>query len=162
MTPAKDSPTPRRAACSPNESRSDDVAHSLHRLWHTIVRGVSRTPELVGLQPQQYWALGAVACAPRRMSELAEMTGTSCANVTAIVDKLVERGLVERVRSEEDRRVVQVVATDLGVKAAAEARRAFSTRVAEVLGPLEPAEQDALLALLRKATGEPDAHPADA
>ena len=48
------------------------------------------------------------------MSRLAEMTDVSLSNTTGLVDRIEERGLVERVRVPEDRRVVLVRLTDAG------------------------------------------------
>ncbi|MCU0494642.1 MAG: MarR family transcriptional regulator [Chloroflexaceae bacterium] len=46
-----------------------------------------------------------------RMSELAEVTQQSAGTLTGIVDRLIDDGLVDRVRDAEDRRVVQVTLT---------------------------------------------------
>jgi len=48
------------------------------------------------------------------MSRLAEMLDVSLSNASGIADRLVDRGLVERIRVPGDRRVVLVRATDLG------------------------------------------------
>lgn len=48
------------------------------------------------------------------MSRLAEMTDVSLSNTTGLVDRIEERGLVERVRVPEDRRVVLVRLTQAG------------------------------------------------
>jgi DNA-binding MarR family transcriptional regulator len=42
------------------------------------------------------------------MSRLAELLGVSLSNATGLVDRMAERGLVERIRVPDDRRVVQV------------------------------------------------------
>lgn len=49
-----------------------------------------------------------------RMRELARKLGGSFSNATVLVDRLVERGLVERMMEPQDRRVVLVRATDDG------------------------------------------------
>lgn len=48
------------------------------------------------------------------MSELAELTNQSAGTLTGIVDRLIDDGLVQRVRDTEDRRVVQVALTEAG------------------------------------------------
>jgi DNA-binding MarR family transcriptional regulator len=48
------------------------------------------------------------------MSRLAEMLDVSLSNASGVIDRLEDRGLVERVRVTDDRRVVLVRATDLG------------------------------------------------
>lgn len=49
-----------------------------------------------------------------RMRELARKLGGSFSNATVLVDRLVERGLVERMMEPQDRRVVLVRATKEG------------------------------------------------
>ncbi len=49
-----------------------------------------------------------------RMRELARKLGGSFSNATVLVDRLVERGLVERMMEPQDRRVVLVRATEEG------------------------------------------------
>src|SRR3954468_17006975 len=51
---------------------------------------------------------------PRMMRELAEHLTVAVNSVTSIVDHLENKGLVQRQRSEEDRRVIRVALTDPG------------------------------------------------
>jgi DNA-binding MarR family transcriptional regulator len=70
------------------------------------------------------------------MSALAEALDVSQASVTGIVDRMEQRGLVERHRDDEDRRVVRVVVTDEGrslVGRLAEQRREHLTQVLDEL-----------------------------
>jgi len=48
------------------------------------------------------------------MSRLADVLGVSLSNASGLVDRMEERGLVERHRVPEDRRVVLVRVTDTG------------------------------------------------
>jgi DNA-binding MarR family transcriptional regulator len=50
----------------------------------------------------------------RPMTELAEALDVSSASATGIVDRMEDRGLVIRVRDDEDRRIVRVELTDDG------------------------------------------------
>jgi DNA-binding MarR family transcriptional regulator len=51
---------------------------------------------------------------PTPMSVIAEALDVSGASTTGIIDRMEERGLVERTRDEGDRRVVNVALTDAG------------------------------------------------
>jgi DNA-binding MarR family transcriptional regulator len=51
---------------------------------------------------------------PQPMRALAEALDVSQASATGIVDRMEQRGLVERRRDDEDRRIVRVVLTDEG------------------------------------------------
>lgn len=72
------------------------------------------------LTPQQMISLKMLSNErPMAMSELAGSLGCDASNVTAIVDKLESRGLVERRSSDQDRRVKALIMTAAGVKLAA-------------------------------------------
>ena len=82
---------------------------------------------------------------PVRMSEVARSIGVTLATLTVACDKLVAKGLVRRVRSQEDRRVVNIMLTDKG-RAAYEYHKDFHERmIASLVDTLSP-EQTALLA----------------
>ena len=79
------------------------------------------------------------------MSEVARSIGVTLATLTVACDKLVSKGLVRRVRSQEDRRVVNIMLTDKG-RAAYEYHKDFHERmIASLVDTLSP-EQTALLA----------------
>ncbi len=52
---------------------------------------------------------------PLPMGRLAELLGTALPNVTGMTDRMEERGLVERARDAEDRRVVMLSLTPQGI-----------------------------------------------
>ena len=66
------------------------------------------------LAPQQMIALRMLGAGPRKMSELANALFCDNSNVTGIVDRLEERGLVRREAAEGDRRVKLLVLTKDG------------------------------------------------
>ncbi len=79
--------------------------HSLHTL---------NRPDIGLTMPQMITLFAIRAVGTCRMSELAEVTQQSAGTLTGIVDRLIEDGLVGRVRDTDDRRVVQVVLTATG------------------------------------------------
>jgi DNA-binding MarR family transcriptional regulator len=77
---------------------------------------MSRSTRSTGLHPGAIKALQSLdPDAPRPMGSLADAWGCDASNVTWIVDRLEERGLVERQASVTDRRVKTVVLTDEGL-----------------------------------------------
>jgi DNA-binding MarR family transcriptional regulator len=71
------------------------------------------------------------------MSRMAELLDVSLSNATGIVDRMEERGLVERVRVPDDRRVV-LVRIAAGGKAALEETEAFKQdRLQAIIGHLD-------------------------
>jgi DNA-binding MarR family transcriptional regulator len=89
---------------------------------------------------------------PATMSDISTRLGIAFSSATGVVDRLVERGLVERTRPEEDRRTVRVALTRRGHRAhdAFMADRIAFSR--EILAALDPGERKTLLALFRKVT----------
>ena len=75
------------------------------------------------LMPPQQMTLGLLLDAPRPMGELAQLMHCDNSNITGIVDRLTERGFVERLAAEGDRRVKLVALTDTGRELAKELAR---------------------------------------
>ena len=70
------------------------------------------------------------------MSRVAEMLDVSFSNATGIVDRMEERGLVERVRVPDDRRVVLVRIAAHGIQALEEIEAIKHDRLQAILGHL--------------------------
>ena len=87
-----------------------------------------------GQSPAQLHVLGVLreVAAPITVSHLATRLGISPPSASAIVDRMVDGGLVTRERSEEDRRIVSVSLTAAGearLKEAIGGRRGWLQRV---------------------------------
>ena len=90
---------------------------------------------------------------PKPMSELAIALRCDNSNVTGIVDRLEDRGLVERQPAEHDRRVKMLSITPRGI----EVRAGLSARLAEPPEPLAGLsieDQRALRDIMRRALGK--------
>jgi len=83
-----------------------------------------------------------------KMSDLAEATHLSAASLTGVVDRLLEKQLVERTRHERDRRQVMVVVTARGRELIVEIRQARREQMQAALAHLDGGEIDALLSTL--------------
>ena len=53
-------------------------------------------------------------CGPKRVSDTSNELKVSASHITSVSDSLVKKGFVTRIRSEEDRRVVQIDITEEG------------------------------------------------
>jgi DNA-binding MarR family transcriptional regulator len=103
------------------------------------------------LAPQQMIALRMLGAGPRKMSDLAHALFCDNSNVTGIVDRLEERGLVRREAAEGDRRVKLLVLTDEGERVRVE----ITKRMAEPPAPiasLSEKDQRTLRDILKRAT----------
>lgn len=75
-----------------------------------------------------------------QMTRLAELLDVSMSSATGIVDRMEERGLVERLRVPDDRRVVEVRLTDGGVQALETIEAIKQDRLRNILGHMDTAE----------------------
>jgi len=71
------------------------------------------------------------------MSRMADLLDVSVSNATGIVDRMEERGLVERVRVPDDRRVVLVRIAPRGVESLEEMEAVKRDRLQAILGHLD-------------------------
>ncbi len=102
------------------------------------------------LAPQQMIALRMLGSGPRKMSELAQALFCDNSNVTGIVDRLEERGLLRREVAEGDRRVKLLVLTKEGERMRVE----ITKRMAEPPPPiasLSEKDQRVLRDILQRA-----------
>ena len=87
---------------------------------------------------------------PMAMGRLADQLDTSMPSVSGIVDRMVSHRLVERLRDDDDRRLVVVRATSAGHAAVEEIDMVRRRQLARVLEMLEPSEQEAALRVFRR------------
>ena len=80
------------------------------------------------------------------MTRIAEILDVSLSNATGLIDRMAERGLVERVRVPDDRRAVRVNLTDNGRAALADLEVFQDDVLARVLGRLEDVQLERLVA----------------
>jgi DNA-binding MarR family transcriptional regulator len=83
-------------------------------------------------------------------SEIGEKMMVTVSNLTGIVDRLEEKGLVVRDRDLRDRRVVHVKLTPKGVKTYKNTIPLFEKSVSQFFAPLNKIQQKELASLLRK------------
>jgi len=91
--------------------------------------------------------LGNASATPK---QLALTLGVPPPNVTVLIDRLVERALVQRERSATDGRAMNLRLTDKGADLARRVQRVSQTMEAGLLAPLSAAEYAMLSELLMK------------
>ncbi len=82
--------------------------------------------------------------------QLAQTLAVSAANITILLDRLVDKGWIERVRSEADRRVQHIHLTAVGARLADDSFAASLVSERELLKHLTHGERAMLLELLDK------------
>jgi DNA-binding MarR family transcriptional regulator len=78
------------------------------------------------------------------MSRLAEILDVSVSNATGLIDRMEERGLVERLRVADDRRIVKVRLSAAGTRTLEEAEILKKDLVAKILGQMTVAQHERL------------------
>jgi DNA-binding MarR family transcriptional regulator len=98
-----------------------------------------------GLTAAQLFVLQAVRAAPAcSLTDVAARTMTDRTSVRAVVDRLVERGLVERRPSQADRRRVELAVTPAATAVLARAPHPPTRRLLDGLGALDDRDLAAL------------------
>jgi DNA-binding MarR family transcriptional regulator len=92
----------------------------------------------------QFLALDAIASGEAAGADLARRAAVSPAAVSQLLSGLEEAGLVQRLRSEEDRRRQPLALTDTGVETLRSARLELRLGLGWALADLPPHEADAL------------------
>jgi long-chain acyl-CoA synthetase len=92
----------------------------------------------IDLSTAQYRTLTQLGDGAEASSSLAAKLAVSRPSVTAVVEGLVERGLVDRRHSDQDRRRVSVNLTEPGRQVLAQADEVVSAKLADLLTGLSP------------------------
>ncbi len=126
-----------------------DVLVALRRIIRAIDMQSKRIAKTSGLTTPQVMVLRSI----RELGEvttgrLSDAVSLSQATVTTILDRLEQRGLVERYRSDRDRRIVHTKLTDEGRKALKKAPPLLHEKFVEAFADLAPEKQTAMVATL--------------
>lgn len=141
----------------------DDSLIALRRILRATELYARDLAHAVGLTPAQLRVLQIVdekdSVTPKT---LATQMGVSQATVSALVDKLVARGLVERLPSNEDRRQTNVTVTKDGRERLEDAPDALQQRYVRAFKKMADWEQAQLVATLERVADMLDARGLDA
>jgi DNA-binding MarR family transcriptional regulator len=124
---------------------SDTVAAELRPVLLRLARELRKETEQLGVTARQATLLWLVKRRPGlSLAELAAEEGISAPAMSGHVDRLEKAGLLERVRSSDDRRRVGLRLTDEGARLLRRVRARRTTWLADRLRSLEPSELDAI------------------
>jgi DNA-binding MarR family transcriptional regulator len=106
------------AAVAPGKAHPDGLADGIARLRRALRRGARVVDPANPLAVAQLELLSALAENPGfRPGQLAQLLHMRPNTVTTIVNALVAHGMVSRAESGDDRRAIQLTATDAGLDA---------------------------------------------
>jgi DNA-binding MarR family transcriptional regulator len=164
--------TAARGASSTRTKGNDPYAPIIadFRATITTLKGISsERVRRLGLSMAQLNILYTLQrCGEMPMSRLAEMLNVSLSNATGLIDRIEERGFVERSRVPEDRRIVLIRVTSAGEAMLGEIDALSDDLLRSVLVRLDAAERAAVAeafgslreAVTSAAGGPPDRHAA--
>jgi DNA-binding MarR family transcriptional regulator len=90
---------------------------------------------------------------PLPILEIASRTIAVVPGITGLIDRLERAGFVQRLRCEQDRRVIFVALTDQGIKTLANLDEPLASLHRKLMGHLSPTELKDLIRLLEKLRG---------
>lgn len=144
-------------------NRTDESLIALRRILRATEHYARKLAEAAGMTPAQLRVLQIVeeksGATPK---SLANQMRVSQATITALVDKLVLRGMVERVASQVDRRQINVMLTMQGERALEKAPDALQQRFVRAFTGLADWEQAQLVSSLERVATMLDAEDVDA
>ena len=139
-------------------SKDEQLDKFIADLWTAVTRILKRTRHVGGrlaeeydlTQPQVFALWQLKEHGPITMGELSELLAVTHGVATRMVDRLLEKGLVERRGDEDDRRVVLVSVTDLGNDVNAEVIADAMTIIRSVFKDVPRRDREEYLALLHR------------
>ena len=92
-----------------------EIIDDIRRVFQVVNEQSKKAKRETGLTGPQLWAIKMVGeLSPIRVSDLAARMYLHPATVVGILNRLESQGLIKRIRTNEDRRVVKIVLTDAG------------------------------------------------
>ncbi|MHB8396105.1 MAG: MarR family winged helix-turn-helix transcriptional regulator [Thermoplasmataceae archaeon] len=128
-----------------------EVWKSLVDFWRNAYSLADRNLSSLGVSMLQYKTLShlmELGGAP--MAKLASMNFVTQGWMTSVIDSLEENGLAERVRSRDDRRIINVQITEKGRLLFTEASKLHTSSVKNILRPLSDLEVSTFYTILMK------------
>jgi DNA-binding MarR family transcriptional regulator len=86
-----------------------DLLRKLNKTFRMIV---AKELAAFGLTLPQFMVLKEIACKPKTIGQISQAVDLSYSTISGIIDRLEREQLVERVRDQEDRRVIWIQQTE--------------------------------------------------
>ena len=144
-------------------SDHDEILVALRRITRAIDLQSKRLVKATGLTAPQLVVIDTLKKGGEMSpSAIARKVSLSQATITSILDRLTAAGLVERIRSDTDKRVVLATLTPRGREAGENAPELLQAGFMRSFRELQPWEQNMLIASLQRIAELMDAEDLDA
>lgn len=123
----------------------EPVFNALRRLVHTLHSASRDTERRMGVTGAQLFVLTQLRLSPSlSINALAERTMTHQSTVSVVVRRLVDRKLVRKIRSTDDRRRVELTLSPAGTALLRRAPEVMQLRLVSAIEELTPGDRDVL------------------
>jgi MarR family transcriptional regulator for hemolysin len=129
------------------EERFSGALHNTARAWR---QAIDRRLKYLGVSQAGWLTITTAAKAPEPLSqsEIADRLGVEGATMVAMVDRLVNAGLIAREPSVKDRRIKHVVVTEAGYRLYDSVKVEAAAVRKELLANIDPKDLDTATAVL--------------
>jgi DNA-binding MarR family transcriptional regulator len=133
-------------------SDTEIVINAIRRIVHALRKASKLTEKNMGLSAAQLFVLQRIAEseAPLSINDLAKRTLTHQSSVSVVVTRLVEQGLIERVKSKSDGRAVELCINKKGSALLQKAAPSIQEQILVGVSRLSDDERRGLVADLEK------------
>jgi len=129
------------------------LGYQVRQAQTAVFRDFAQIMENVGITPGEFSLLTLTEANPGiNQGTLARVYQLDKSTLSTSINGLIRRGLIERTRSDRDRRFYALWLTDAGRDALGQATRLVEKEEAQMDAALEPGEREQLLGLLEKIT----------
>ncbi|MEM0174051.1 MAG: MarR family transcriptional regulator [Sulfolobaceae archaeon] len=108
--------------------------------WEQVLKGyralkrlLRREAERFGFNAAEIQILANLYEGEKNVTQLSKIIGLGKSTITEVLDKLEEKGLIKRFRCNNDRRVVMVRITELGIQEYNKVREAYREKLDKVI-----------------------------
>ena len=146
----------------PDRAVIEPLFNALRRLVHTLHAASRDTERRIGVTGAQLFVLTQLRVSPTlSINALAERTMTHQSTVSVVVQRLVARKLVKKIRSAQDGRRVELTLTPAGIAMLRRAPEVMQQRLASAIARMPPDERSRLTRgiseLIASLGGDPNA-----
>jgi len=114
-----------------------EIIDNIRRIFYVVAEQARKAEHQTGLTGSQLWVLKILEeVSPLKVTDLARRMYLHPATMVGLLDRLEAKGLVQRIRSDEDRRVVHIVITEQGRELVQNAPMVAQSLLVEGLEPL--------------------------
>jgi len=133
------------------EKRALNAYICLRRSAESVLMGMSKKIDLGGVTVTQFSVLESLYhIGASRPGEIAAKMFMSCGNITYVLDKLVEKGLIDRVPNPKDRRSFVVDLNPNGKTLVEAHLQSYVDKISDIMNVLELQELNSLREITRK------------